>query len=256
MTESDAVLPPVPDTESVAPGLSQTQRVLYTFSSPSKTFTDILRNTSWWLPFVLGLIVTYGFVFAMQSRVGWEKLTESGMKQNPKAAERMANMPADQRAQAMQFSVMITKVITYSVPAIGLLFTAIFSLGIWATINFGFGGKSTFGQIFAVWMYGSLPLVIRSLLATITLFAGVDPDSFNVQNPVGTNIGYYLSQETPKWLMTLATSIDVFWIWSFVLVGIGTAIVAKVKRSAGLTAIFGWWLLILLIRVGIAAATS
>jgi hypothetical protein len=254
MSESNVVTPPPPAT--TAPALSQVQRVLYTFTAPSKTFTDILRSTSWWLPFVLSLVITYGFVFAMQSKVGWEKITESGMKENPKAVERMANMPADQRAQAMQVSILITKIIWYAVPAIGLLFAAIFALGLWATINFGFGGKATFGKVFAVWMYGSLPLSLKFILGAITLFAGVDPDSFNVQNPVGTNVGYYLGQETPKWLMTLATSIDVFWLWTFVLVGIGLAIVAKVKKSAGWTTIFGWWLLILLIRVGIAAATS
>ena len=256
MSEPNAVVPPLPTDAASTPGLSQTQRVLYTFTAPSKTFMDLLRSTSWWLPFVLGLIVTYGFVFAMQSKLGWEKITESGMKDNPKAMEQMNSLPPDQRAQRMAFTVTITKVITYCIPLIGLLFTAIFALVIWATINFGFGGKSTFGQIFAVWMYGSLPLVLRSILASITLFAGVDPDSFNVQNPVGTNIGYYLGQETPKWLMTFATSLDVFWIWTFVLVGIGTAIVARVKRSSGLIAIFGWWLLLLLIRVGFTAATS
>ncbi len=99
-------------------------------------------------------------------------------------------------------------------------------------------------------------MLIKSVLGMITLFAGVDPDSFNVQNPVGTNIGYYLSQETPKWLITLATSIDVFWFWTFILVGLGLAIVGKVKRSSGMTAIWGWWLLLLIIRVGYSAISG
>ena len=34
-------------------GLSQVERVVDTFVAPSKTFTDILRSTSWWLPFLL-----------------------------------------------------------------------------------------------------------------------------------------------------------------------------------------------------------
>ena len=40
------------------------------------------------------------------------------------------------------------------------------------------------------------------------------------------------------------------------LVGIGLAIVAKVKKSAGLAAVFGWWLLILIVKVGYAAITG
>ncbi len=153
MSEMNAVVPPLPEAGIETAGLSQTARVVDTFTAPSKTFTDILRSTSWWLPFLLSVIVTYGFVFAMQSRIGWDKLTESGMKQNPKAAEQMANMPADQRANAMKTSVMITKIITYSVPLLGLIGTAIFALVLWATINFLFGGRATYGQVFAVWMY-------------------------------------------------------------------------------------------------------
>jgi hypothetical protein len=238
------------------PGLTQIQRILYTFTAPSKTFADILRNTSWWLPFLLSVVLSYAFIFTMQSRVGWDKLTENAMKQNPKAAEQMASMPADQRAQTMKITMIVTKVITYSVPLIGLLFAALAALVLWGTINFGFGGNSTFGQVFAVWIYGTLPLVLQGILGTITMFAGMDPDSFNPQNPVGSNIGYYLSNETPKWLSTFATSIDVFWIWAMILVSIGLAIVAKVKRSAGLTAVFGWWLLILIVRMGIDAVRS
>ena len=37
-----------------SPGLSQWQRVAYTFSAPSKTFEDIKRgNKSWWMPLVI-----------------------------------------------------------------------------------------------------------------------------------------------------------------------------------------------------------
>jgi len=41
--------------------------------------------------------------------------------------------------------------------------------------------------------------------------------------------------------------------WSLILVGIGLAVVAHVKRSSGLIAVLGWFVLILLVRVGYAA---
>lgn len=252
MTDATATTP-VTATEPNQPGLTQIQRILNIFTAPSKTFTDILRSTSWWLPFLLSAVLSYAFIFTMQSRVGWDKITENAMKQNPKAAEQIANMPADQRAKVQQFSTTTTRTITYFTPVVSLLLTAIFALVLWGTINFAFGGRATYGQVFAVWIYGTLPFLLYAILATISLFAGVDADSFNVQNPVGSNLGYYLSTETPKWLSTLATSIDIFWIWSLILVGIGLAIVARVKRSSGLTAVFGWWAIVLLVRTGIAA---
>lgn len=252
MTDPIQAAAPVP--EAAAPALSQVERVVDTFIAPSKTFTDIIRNQSWWLPFLLGIIVSYGMVFAMQSKVGWDKLAENSVKQSPKAAEQLDQLPPDQRAARMKLSATITKYIYYGLPILSLLMTAIFALVLWGTINFGFGGRATFGQVFAVWMYGSLPLLLQSILAIIALFTGLDADSFNMQNPAGTNIGYYLAPDTPKWLMTFATAIDPVWIWAYFLVGIGLAIVAGVKKSSGLIAVFGWWILLLIVRMGIAAA--
>src|SRR5271165_5846213 len=107
------VTTPASAAELDRPGLTQMQRIVYTFSAPAKTFTDILRNTSWWMPFLLSVVLSYAFIFTMTNKIGWEKITESGMRQNPKQAEQMQNMPADQRAQAMQMGMAITKGITY-----------------------------------------------------------------------------------------------------------------------------------------------
>jgi hypothetical protein len=250
ITASDASI--AGETPAIPP-LTQTERVIDTFIAPSKTFTDILRSQSWWLPFLLSVIVGYGFLFAVQKQVGWDTVVENAIKQDPKAVERMANQTPAQQAQGKQIALAITKGIVYTAPVLGLLFAAIFALVLWGTINFAFGGTATFPTVFAVWLYGTLPMMLKSILTIITLFAGMDKDSFNINNPVGTNIGFYLPADTPKWLMTLGTSVDVLWIWSLVLVGIGLAIVGKVKRSSGLVAIFGWWFLLQLVFVGLAA---
>ncbi|HEY0797332.1 MAG TPA: YIP1 family protein [Acidisarcina sp.] len=254
MSEIDAGTPT--DVALATEPLSQGQRVIYTFTAPSRTFTDIIRDRSWWLPFLLTLIVSYVFIFAMVQKVGWEKLTASGMKQNAAQAERVNNMPADQKAVAMRQAMMFTKGITLGYPVVALLMVAIISLGLWGTINFIFGGKATYGEIFAVWMYASLPLMVKGLLGAASLFAGLDSEAFNIQNPVGTNIGYYLPPDSAKWLLSLGSWFDVITIWHLVLGSIGIAIVARVKRSSGYMAVFGWWLLIMVISVGIAAATS
>jgi hypothetical protein len=256
MNETLASSIPTSSAEAIYPPLTQLQRVLYVFSAPTKTFTDILRSTSWWLPFLLSLVVGYAFIFTVQSKVGWDKVTANVMKQNPAAMERIDKLPPADRERQMNISKAFTEGISYAIPVASLLFAAIFSLVLWGTINFGFGGRATFGQVFAVWIYGGLPIIFQSILATVALFAGLDADAFNLNNPVGTNVGYYLSPDSPKWLMILGSAIDPIWIWAFALVGIGLAIVGRVKRSAGLIAVFGWWILLLAIRVVIAAVTG
>jgi hypothetical protein len=59
--------------------------------------------------------------------------------------------------------------------------------------------------------------------------------------------------DTNKALYALATSLDVITIWTLVLLGMGTAIVAGVKRNSGYIAVFGWWAIFVLIGAGLAA---
>ena len=111
---------------------------------------------------------------------------------------------------------------------------AVVSLVLWGTINFVFGGKATFGSVFAVWLYASLPSIIKSLLGTVVIFAGMAPESFNIKNFAPTNLGAFLDPvETNKALYALATSLDAITIWTLVLLGMGLATVAGVKRGSG-----------------------
>jgi hypothetical protein len=102
-------------------------------------------------------------------------------------------------------------------------------------------------------MYATLPFIIQGFLSIITLFAGLDADSFNLKNPVGTNVAYFLPMDSPQWLMALATSLDVLTIWALILLTIGCAIVGRIKMSTAAAAVWGWWILITLVKVGVAA---
>jgi|SRR5579859_4473219 len=252
------VAPPPPiGSEPVGPGLTQMQRVIYTFTAPTKTFTDIKRNASWWLPFVLSLVFGYIFFGAVTAKVTWPQVTENNIKMSPKQAEQLDKQPAEQRATSMKISASVTEGIWAAIPILGpLIGSAIMGGILLATINFGFGGKATFWQAFAVVMFANLPGLLRYLLGTIAIFVGLDPESFNISNFAGTNPGYYMSHDTSKAVLALASAIDPVVIWTLVLASIGISIVAGTKRSSGYIAVFGWWIVTVLIGVGAAAAFS
>jgi len=241
--------------QSTTAPLSEGQRIVDTFVAPSKTFTDLLRKSSWWGPLVVLLVVSALFSFAVDQKVGWEKVFENNIHQSPKQEEQLSQLPPDQLASRKAISVKITRIVSFVYWIFVLIFTAIIALLVWATVNFGFGGSATYGQVFAVYMYANLVINIKYILATIALFVGLAPDSFLQQNPVGTNLAYFFP-DWPKWLAAFMTHIDVFEIWSLILSVIGIAIVAKVKRGTAAVAVVGWWLLIILIFTGLAAAQS
>jgi hypothetical protein len=91
----------------------------------------------------------------------------------------------------------------------------------------------------------------------ITILAGMAPESFNIKNMAPTNLGAFLDPvETNKVLYSLASSVDIVTIWTLVLLGMGTSIVADTKRGSGYIAVFGWWIVVVLISAGIAAVTG
>ncbi len=83
-----------------APPLSQVERVVDTFVAPSKTFTDILRNQSWWLPFLLIVVIGYGFVFTVDKHVGWDQVLENSLKTNRSVSP--TRRPSSRRAFAQR----------------------------------------------------------------------------------------------------------------------------------------------------------
>ena len=236
------------------PALTQLQRILYTFTAPSKTFADIKRgNRSWWLPFLLVVVIGTGLWVTVTVKVKWPQVVENGLRMYPKQAERLDSLPPEQRETQLRYSAIGQKVV-WAIAPVGLLVINLIAAGILlGTINFGFGGKATFGQVLAVSWYAGLPMLIKLLLGIVGLFAGVAPESFLPGNPAGTNIGYYLDPSSISMaLWTVLVFLDATGIWSLILTGKGLAKVAGTKPSSGYIAVFGWWFLALLLQVGAA----
>jgi hypothetical protein len=179
------------------------------------------------------------------------QVVDNQIRMDPKAQERMASASPEQREMTTKFSIWVTEGAFIGGPLIGIIGAAVVALGLWGTINFGFGGKATYGSIFAVSYYAWLPMSLKALLGTIVIYAGVAPESFNLKNFAPTNLGAFLDPvETNKALYSLASSLDIVTIWTLVLMGMGIAIVAGVKRGSGYIAVFSWWALFVLIGVG------
>src|SRR5256885_921789 len=117
-----APLPPVSSSPSPVPtAMSEGARIVDTFVAPSKTFTDLRRNASWWAPFLLMVIFSVAFVYVGGQKVGFRKIMENQMRAQPKQQARLESLPPDQREQQMQQGEKISKIISYAFPVIQLI---------------------------------------------------------------------------------------------------------------------------------------
>jgi hypothetical protein len=248
---ASAVVPP----QEPAP-LSEAQRLVDTFIAPSKTFTDFRRNASWWAPFLIIAVVSLSFIYVVDQKVGFRKVVENQIQLQPKRAAQLESLPADQREKNMALQVTITKIISYFVPAIALILYALFAGILFLTLKFGTSADIKYKHLFALIVYTRLPELLRALLATLSLLAGVSGDGFNIENPVATNPGYFIGPDGSAVLRALLTPLDVITLWTLVLTAIGITCISKTKRGTAFAVVFGWYALVLLVRVALAAATS
>ena len=237
------------------PPLSESQRIINTFVAPRKTFTDIRRSARWLVPFLLMSAFSLAFSFTVARQIGWEQIQETQIRIGPESRrEQLEKLPPDQKAQQLRIGLTITKAIAYGFPLFILIWNLIVALVLWGTFSFGAGAGVRFHQSMAIVTYASLPSIVKTVLAMIVVLAGVDPENYLIQNPIGTNLGYYLNiAETPRFFYSLATSIDAITIWMLWLTAIGFTCVTRVKKGTAFGLVFGWFAVVTLIGAALAA---
>jgi hypothetical protein len=235
------------------PSLSPFERVVDTFIEPSKTFKDIKRNRSWWLPFVIIAVLGYVFCFVAVQHVGWTSMVTNVMKSNPRTAEKLDAQTPAQQAQTFAVTKGFIEGFMAGGPVVVLIMNALFALVLWGCFAFLLGGSTNYGEMFAVSIFASLPAALATLIAIAAVFAS-DPQTYNLNLPSPAALAYYLDPSAPAWLLSIGKSLDIFSLWSLALSGFGGAIVAKVKPLRGVMVVFGLWFLYVVVKTGIAAA--
>jgi hypothetical protein len=222
--------------------LSEAARIVNTFVAPSKTFTGLRRNASWWGPWLLISIISLLFVHSLDRQIGFDQIIKNEIAKSSRADQFDKLAPEDQ-AKRIRFSSNLIRYLSYGIPVMILFYFAITSFVLWASFKFGAGADVSYKTAYAVVFYSALPGVIGSILGTISMFAGVNPEGFNVNNPVATNPAYFMDPTGNKFLYGMASALDVIAIWSIVLLGIGFSCNSKAKRTTAIAIVAGWYLL-------------
>src|SRR6476646_10800120 len=233
------------------PGLSEPQRLVNTFIAPSKTFTDIRRNASWWVPLLLISIFSIAFFVMIDKKVGFEQVARTMLANN----KTIQQLDPAQQEQAYARTAIGFKVGEYAAPIFILIYVLITAGVLMATFNFMMDAQVSFGQSMAIVMYGWLPGILSAILAMFALAFG-DAEGFRMDNPIGTNPAHFMDPTTTsKFLYAMLTSIDVISIWMIVLIGMGFALNAKKKISTGsaITVVAVWYFIAKLCGAGFAA---
>jgi hypothetical protein len=247
---------PTASNATPAPALSQGARIINTFIAPSKTFTDLRRSASWWAPWLLLSIIGIAFMLVVNRQIGFEQVARNQVAISPRATAQIDQLPPDQQAKQMRIRAAFTRYIGYGIPVLNLLVFLMIAVVLWATFKIAGAADLSFGKAYAIVVYGSLPGLIGILLGIGSLFAGMDKEGFNINNPSATNPAYFMDPAGGIFLYGMASALDIFIIWNIVVMGIGFACNSKVKRSTAIIIVAVLYVIYKLATSGLAAAFS
>jgi hypothetical protein len=233
-------------------GMSEPARLLGVFFTPKKAFADIARRPRWWAPILLTSLVVTGYLYLYSQHIGWESFIRQQLSQSTQTN----NMPPEQRAQVLRIYRTFGPAISI---AAGLIQPILMALIVAGVIKFLadviLGAGIGFKKVLASVTYGSLPSTLLGTILACIVMMSVDPGDFDLQNPLMFHAGAFLSQDAPRWLKVGASSLDLFTFWTMILISMGLSAGSR-KMSTGKA--FGMllfpWALIVIIRVGVAAA--
>jgi hypothetical protein len=238
MSTGTSISEPTPP--AAEPQLSEAARIVNVFVAPTKTFVDLRRNASWWVPWLLVSLLQIGFSYAFAQKIGWDTVIEKQWEKSPTMSSRMASMKPEQREQMLESGTKVAGYIGYAAPISSLLYCVLAGAIAMAIFNFGFGAEVPFKQSMAAFAYTGLPLLIFSLLAILTMYVTTTPDAFNINNPLATNPAYFLDPANSRLLYWLASCLDVFGLWVVALLGLAFSTLTnkKVKFGTAFTVFF------------------
>jgi hypothetical protein len=238
---------PAPESQPQA-AISPVGRIIGVFFSPKATFADIVRKPSWIAPLAVIVALSLVGVIALNSHFDWRGYIAQQIEKSPRAA----NLSAEQKQQQIDGGVKMAPMFAYifgiPAPIVALLVVA---LVLWGAYNLMAGAGVNFAQSFAIVTHAWVPIsVVGSFIFLLVLF--IKPvGSFDLDNPVATNLAILLPEDAAKWLVALCKNIDLFEIWKLLLLGMGFAAVnpKKLKGGKSYTIVFGAFALWVFCRV-------
>lgn len=240
--------------ENTAPPMGEAGRITGVLFDPKRAFASIAAKPTWILPVILSSIVGLVFIYLFTTRVGWDRY----FHQLAETSSKMQQMETQQREATIQMQEKVGPIFGYVFAIIGPALMAVIVGGVILLMCKLGGAALTFKQTFAMSAWASMPRVVAGILAIVVMFIK-SPEDFNLQNPLAFNLGAFMEPppNSGKFIYTLATSIDLFAIWSILLLAVGISVAARKVSFAKAVVLVGVpWIIWIFVAAGFAGMFS
>lgn len=228
------------------------QRVAQVLWAPTDTFRRIGERPTWAVALVVLLVLGGALGFAALQRIDpddqralmQESFEERGLRGDE--LERQVD-------QVMAFNERFGPFYPLAGLCFGLFAYLLVALLFWASFRLA-GGELGFPQSFSVTLHGFVPQGLSALLSIPVVLSqeSIDPEAAQGGSFLASNLRFLSPEDASQAEVTLLSSLDLFSLWTVVLLILGYSVVARVSKGvAGGVVVVGWALWIG-IKIGLA----
>lgn len=227
-------------------------RIAQVLWAPTETFRRIAERPTWAVALVVLLVVggVLGFVAVQKIDPGDQRdATREMFEERGLRGEELER----QVDQVMAFNERFAPWF----PAAGLCFGVfaylLVSLLFWGSFRLA-GGEIDFVRSFAVTVHSFVPQGLSALIAIPVVLGqeSLDPEAAQRGSFLASNLGFLAPEDASAVVTTLLSSLDLFALWTVVLLILGYAVVARVSKGVAAGVVVAAWLVWIGIKIGLA----
>jgi hypothetical protein len=205
---------------------------------PATALPEAAGKRQYWEPLLIATAAALLFAIIAVPRLDFDRAAAEALDR----AEGSAQVSPHEREEKIATVRRVGTLATYAGAAFGPALVALAgALGLWLAFRV-VGGKPPFAGAFTVMAWGLVPGAAESLLTIPALLtrSSVDPEA--VPRLLPASLAAVLPAGTTGPLANLLAAVDLFSLWSVVVVAAGMAGVAGVSRRRSLVTVIVLWL--------------
>lgn len=244
---------PPPD----GPQMTTAQTLTGIFLEPGRTFESLRARPRFLAAALITAVLTCLFTAVFFQRAGYENVMRAAIENSPRADQ----MSEAQKDQALRIYLNpAVRAINYVSPliAIAVIYAAgaaLYLLGVMLM-----GRSISYVQALSVWAYSSFAPNLMTILVSLILLFLKSQEELETMQPgrslARANLGILVDPKASPVLAALLGSFDIFIFFGLFLAALGLRKVARLSSGAAWAIVIGLWLIGVVLKVALAAATG
>lgn len=226
-------------------------RLVSVLVAPDRTFRSIAERPTWLAPMLVFMLLTGVVSTLMVQRADMGEMVRARIEESGRT------VPAETVEQQVEFM----ERFGWAFGLAGALFAPLMyaaGAAIFLVVFKLLGSDLRFPQSLSTFLYSMGPWLLAALLTIPVLLSreSLTPDELQSGGILMSNLSFLAPEDAGPAVKAALASLDVFSVWTLVLLAIGYRIVARVSTAAAAGTAVGLWLVYVLVKVGWVAAFS